>query len=167
MRSARAKAGDRLPNRTIKARPSRILPTGRSAPHPGRRAARGRRSLQTATTKARRTAVLVTRSASDGFSLLGTVLNEGCHLIHTESNVRTIAVCSRMGPSLVLVSVGVPGLSKLRTAEVVERLSTRMPVVTRDTCTCRRSQGTTRRTKYGSFVSGPVTRRGLGRGVGG
>lgn len=112
-------------------------------------------------------AVLVTRSASDGCSLLGTVLGGGCGLAHTQSNVRMMVVFRRMGPSLVLVSVGVPGLGKLRTAGVVHRLSPSMPVVVRDTFTCRCSEGTTTSTKYARFVPGPVTRRGLGAVVGG
>lgn len=153
-RNVRSSLSSRSSRLSRSSRPSSLArrPSGRA---PRRRVPRGR------------TYVLVTRSASDGCSLLGTVLNGGCQLIRTRSNVRTIVVCSRIGPSLVLVSVGVPGLSKLRTAGVVHRLSTAIPVIIRDTCTCPRSRGTTGRTKYDSFVSGPVIRSRLGGVLGG
>lgn len=112
-------------------------------------------------------AVLVTRSARDGFVLVGTVLNQLCQLGRTGSNVRTMAVFRRIRPSLVLVSVGVPGLNKVSTAHVVHRLMPSIPVVTLATCTCRRSGRTTLRTNYGSFLAGPFARRILGRAVGG
>lgn len=67
-------------------------------------------------------------------------------------------MCHRRARSTrtVLVSVGVPVVGKLRTAQVVHRRKTSLPVVVRATCTFDSSQRGTVRTNTSRMLIGPV-----------
>lgn len=107
------------------------------------------------------TALLVTRSGRDGCVLVHTILGR-CSLLRTRSNGRTIQLCHRRHPSLVLVSLGVPSVSKCRTAIRVEGRSSSVPVVTMATFTFSRSRRQMGRGNFGKCTTGPVGPTRLG-----
>lgn len=109
----------------------------------------------------------MTRSARDGCLLLSVVLEGRCRIRHTRSKRRTVRGFRDYRPSVVLVSVGVPIVSNLRTAEEVHLGKKALPVVTLATGTCSDSHSGTFRTKYSSCVTGPVVTPTLHRVVGG
>lgn len=104
--------------------------------------------------------VLVTRSGSDGCSLIGRVLGR-CRVAHIIGKIRTIRGMHSRRFSVILVSVGVPVVKNLRTAQGVERLGPVVPVVTLATGTFSTSEMDTVRTNYGTFLAGPLGGRRL------